>query len=78
MSNARQKQFAIKTLPRNLEEAIKLTEKSDLVRGALGEVLFQKFLANKREEIEEYNQNVSGEYEKQVSEYEVQKYMAFL
>jgi glutamine synthetase len=78
MSNARQKQFAIKTLPRNLEEAVKLSEKSDLVRAALGEVLFQKFLANKREEIEEYNQNVSREYEKQVSDYEVQKYMAFL
>ena len=78
MSNARQKQFAIKTLPRNLEEAIKLTEKSDLVRGVLGEALFQKFLANKREEIEEYNRNVSGEYEKQVSDYEVRKYMPFL
>ncbi len=78
MSNARQKQFEIKTLPRNLEEAVKLTEKSLLVRDTLGEVLFQKLLANKREEIEDYNRNVSGEFEKQVSDYEVRKYMAFL
>jgi glutamine synthetase len=78
MSAARQKQFAIKTLPRNLEEAAKLTEKSSLVEEVLGQVLFQKFLVNKREEIEEYNRNVSGEYEKQVSDYEVRKYMPFL
>ena len=78
MSTARQKQFSIRTLPRNLEEAAKLTEKSSLVGEVLGQVLFQKFLANKREEIEEYNRNVSGEYEKQVSDYEVRKYMAFL
>ncbi|OGD28366.1 MAG: glutamine synthetase [Candidatus Aminicenantes bacterium RBG_13_63_10] len=78
MSNSRQKHFEIKTLPRNLEEAVKLTEKSDLVRETLGSSLFEKFLANKRQEILEYNRCVSGEFDKQVSDYELRKYLPFL
>ncbi|MBM3295967.1 MAG: glutamine synthetase [Candidatus Aminicenantes bacterium] len=78
MSNARQKHLEIKTLPRNLEEAVRLTEKSSLVRETLGGPLFEKFLANKRQEIQDYNRNVSGEYDKQVSDYELRKYLPFL
>ncbi|MBP1767969.1 MAG: glutamine synthetase, type [Candidatus Aminicenantes bacterium] len=78
MSNAKQKKFEIRTLPRNLEEALKTMEKGRLLRENFSEHLFTMFIANKRAEIEEYNINVSGEFEKQVSEYEVKKYLPFL
>jgi len=78
MSNAKQKKFEIRTLPRNLEEAVRLMEKSRLLRETLTDHVFTTFIANKRAEIEEYNINVSGEFEKQVSEYEVKKYLPIL
>lgn len=78
MSNSRQKTFNIKTLPSNLEEAIKIMQKSDLLKETLGDHIFYKFLANKKWEIEEYNKNVSKEFDKQVSDYEIEKYMPFL
>ena len=58
------------TLPRNLDEAVRLMEKSDLVRATLGDHIFAKFIANKREEIDEYTKNVGSEFDKQVSDYE--------
>ncbi len=78
MSNSRQRKFEIKTLPRDLEEAIKVMEKSSLAKETLGDHIFSKFLANKRQEIEEYSRNVSREFDKQVSDYEVKKYLPFL
>jgi glutamine synthetase len=78
MSNAKQKSLSIKTLPRNLEEAVKLMSNSEMVRETLGQHVFEKYIENKLWEIEEYNSNVSKEYDKQVSEYEVKKYLPFL
>ena len=78
MSNSRQKKFEIRTLPRNLEEAIKLMEKSDLMKETLGEHMFRRFLANKEQEINDYNTIVSREYDKQVSEYEIKRYLPIL
>jgi glutamine synthetase len=78
MSHARQKKLRIQTLPRDLEEAVKLMEKSEIVRGALGEHIFEKFVANKREEIADYAKNVSSEFDKQVSDYEIRRYLPFL
>ena len=78
MSNSRQKKFEIKTLPKNLEEALKVMQKSALLQEVLGDHIFHKFLANKRWEIEEYNSHVSKEFDKQVSEYEIHKYLPFL
>ncbi len=78
MSGARQRKFEIRTLPRGLEEAVRIMEKSDVVRAALGENIFEKLVANKLREVEEYNRNVSGEFDKQVSDYEVRRYMKFL
>jgi glutamine synthetase len=78
MSETRQKKFSIKTLPRNLEEAVALAEKSALVQEALGPHVFARFLANKKAEIRDYQNNVSQEFDKQVSPYEVEKYMPFL
>jgi len=75
---SKQKRLEIKTLPRNLDEAIEVMSKSKLVRQILGGHIFEKFLANKRWEIDEYRSNVSKEYDKQVSEFEVQKYLPFL
>ncbi len=78
MSNTKQKKFEIRTLPRNLDEALKAMEKGSLLRPIFSDHIFSTFLANKRAEIEEYNVNVSGEFEKQVSEYEVKRYLPFL
>lgn len=46
-------QRGLKSLPINLFEAIKETEKSELVRSALGEHIFTRFLHNKNKEWEE-------------------------
>jgi len=78
MSNSKQKKFEIRTLPRNLEEAVKIMEKGRLLRETFSDHIFDMLIANKRAEIEEYNINVSGEFEKQVSEYEVKKYLPIL
>jgi glutamine synthetase len=53
-------------------------ERSQLLRETLTDHIFTAFIANKKAEIEEYNVNVSGEFDKQVSSYEVEKYLRFL
>ena len=78
MSNAKQKTLNIKTLPRSLEEAVKIMSQSELAQQILGEHIFSTFLANKQREIDEYRSNVSKEYDKQVSEFEVKKYLPLL
>jgi len=78
MSNTRQRRFEIRVLPRNLEEAVRLMEKSAVVKDALGEHVFSKLIANKLKEVEEYGRNVSGEFDKQVSDYEVRRYLPVL
>jgi glutamine synthetase len=78
MSNHRQKKFKIHTLPRNLEEAVKLAEKSDIVRETLGLHIFSKFISNKQAEIAEYAKNVGSEFDKQVSDFEIRHYLPFL
>lgn len=78
MSGTRQKKFEIRVLPRNLEEAVRIMEKSEVVKEALGEHIFHTLVANKLKEVEEYGQNVSGEFDKQVSEYEVRRYLPVL
>ena len=78
MSNHRQKKFKIHTLPRNLEEAVKLAEKSEIVRETLGPHIFSKFIANKQAEIAEYAKNVGSEFDKQVSDFEIRRYLPFL
>ncbi len=78
MSGTRQKKFEIRVLPRNLDEAVRLMGKSQVVREALGDHIFETLVANKLKEIEEYDKNVSGEFEKQVSEYEIRRFLPFL
>ena len=64
------KHSGIQSLPEDLYEAIKLTEKSQLVKDALGAKLFEYFIRNKHMEW--------NEYKAQVSKYEVDKYLPIL
>ena len=78
MGHSRKKSLNIETLPRNLDEAVRIMSKSGLVKQILGEHVFDKFLANKQWETEEYRNNVSQEYDRQVSEFEIKRYLPFL
>jgi glutamine synthetase len=55
------------TLPDNLYEALLEVEKSEVVREALGEHIFNKFVENKKIEWDMYRTHVS--------QYEIEKYM---
>ena len=58
------------TLPANLNEAIEIMEKSELVRETLGESVFEYVLRNKRAEWLDYR--------RQVSQYELDRYLPVL
>jgi glutamine synthetase len=60
----------IASLPGSLAEAIAETEKSELVREALGDHIFEKFIANKKIEWDEYRCHVSR--------FEQEKYLPIL
>ncbi|ABR30851.1 glutamine synthetase [Thermosipho melanesiensis] len=51
--------FGIKVLPENLKEAIDEMEKCDLIKEALGEHIFAKFIKMKRNEWKEYSMLVT-------------------
>ncbi len=70
MSNKERQEKGIDSLPGNLSEAIAETEKSEVVKEALGDHIFNKFLENKRIEWDEYRTHVSA--------YEVDKYLPIL
>jgi len=70
MSEAERERKGIGTLPASLLEAIQLTEKSELVRKALGEHVFSAFIKNKKIEWDNYRT--------QVTEYEIQRYLPIL
>ena len=52
-------QLGIDTLPQSLSDSLKVMEKSELVREALGEHIFEWFLRNKRSEWRGYKSHVS-------------------
>jgi glutamine synthetase len=70
MSEEQRQRANIKSLPEDLLEAIKITEKSELVKKALGEELFHFFIRNKKMEWDEYKA--------QVTQYEIDKYLPIL
>ena len=70
MSPARMKEVGIKALPGSLGEAVELTSKSELVRECLGDHVFEKFIANKRIEVDRYRMHVS--------KYELENYLPIL
>ena len=59
LSPAKRKEMDIEALPGNLGEAIAATENSELVREALGDHIFDKFIENKRIEWDRYRIHVS-------------------
>ncbi|MDY6843487.1 MAG: glutamine synthetase family protein [Thermodesulfobacteriota bacterium] len=69
-SPEKRKEFNIEELPGNLYEAILEIEKSELVREALGDHIFFKFIENKKIEWDNYRTHVS--------QYEIKQYLAKL
>jgi glutamine synthetase len=67
MSGKEKNKRGIFTLPDNLYEALLEVEKSEVVREALGEHIFNKFVENKKIEWDMYRTHVS--------QYEIEKYM---
>jgi len=59
MTDKEKADTGIESLPGSLGEAIAITEKSDLVREALGDHVFEKFIANKKIEWDRYRIHVS-------------------
>ncbi len=70
MTAKRRKKLRIESLPGNLFEAIEEVQKSQLVREALGEHIFEKFVENKQIEWDRYRV--------QVTNYEIERYLSVL
>jgi glutamine synthetase len=64
------KELGIDSLPGSLIEAIELTEKSDLVRDALGEHVFNNFILSKKVEWHDYRMKIHP--------YEIEKFLPIL
>ncbi len=70
MGEIQRKDLGIELLPRNLWEAIQITESSELVKNALGEQVFNSFINNKMIEWEQYHSNVA--------DHEITRYLPLL
>jgi len=70
MTEEERERRGIGTLPGSLWEAIQLTEKSELVKKALGDHVFDAFIENKKIEWDQYRS--------QVTEYELKRYLPIL
>jgi glutamine synthetase len=70
MSSTERTKVGIKCLPEDLHEAISDTEKSSLVQEALGKHVFQQFIVNKKIQWDEYC--------RQVTQYELKRYLPLL
>jgi len=70
LSDEEKAKARIKSLPGSLIEAIALTEKSELVREALGDHIFNNFITSKKVEWDRYRMNVT--------EWELKEYLGVL
>ena len=70
LTPAERRALGIEPLPQSLDEAINAMERSELVAEMLGEHVFDFFLRNKRAEWQEYR--------RQVTEYELDRYLPVL
>ncbi len=70
MSAEERVEKGIESLPGDLCEAVAETEKSELVREALGDHIFEKFIANKKIEWDRYRTHVS--------QYELENFLPIL
>ena len=59
MSYRDRRKYRIDELPRDLHEALEYFEKDDVIKAALGEHLTERFLEAKRDEVVQYNLQVS-------------------
>jgi glutamine synthetase len=78
MSKSEMKRKKIKTLFKNLKEALEHFKKSKLVRETLGDHIFQKIIQNKEIEWQKYKKAVGKKFEKEVSPYEIKEYLPVL
>ncbi|MDO4784964.1 MAG: glutamine synthetase family protein [Propionibacteriaceae bacterium] len=60
LSERERRAFGIESLPRNLDEAVRAMEDSELVVSTLGEHVYEHFMANKRAEFNEYRRQVTA------------------
>ncbi len=67
LDDAARHDMGIEPLPRSLDEALDVMERSDLVRKTLGDHIFEWFLRNKRTEW--------SEYQSQVTPFELERYL---
>ncbi len=58
MTPTRRKELGITTLPKSLREAFKEMEKSELIRDVFGKDIFNKYIASKKEEYDNYRHAV--------------------
>lgn len=70
MTDAERRAAGINSLPEDLHEAIEVAEGSELLKKALGDHVHEYFVRNKKAEWDEYNA--------QVSEYELKRYLSLL
>ena len=70
MTESERNKVGVDSLPENLGEAIAETQKSDLVRRALGDHVFERFIALKKQEWDDYRI--------QVTPYEIEKFMPIM
>jgi glutamine synthetase len=70
MTPAERAARGIETLPGSLIEAIEVAEKSDFLREALGDHVFESLIANKRIEWERYRRHVT--------DFELREYLPIL
>ncbi len=70
MTEAERKNTGVDSLPANLGEAIAETQKSDVVRRALGDHVFERFIALKKQEWDDYRI--------QVTQYEIDKFLPLM
>ncbi|MCL2735485.1 MAG: glutamine synthetase family protein [Propionibacteriaceae bacterium] len=70
LTESGRKALGISPLPKSLDEALNIMERSELVADTLGEHVFDYFLKNKRAEFEEYR--------RQVTPWELQKFLTVL
>jgi glutamine synthetase len=70
MTEEERKQRGIRHLPSSLSDAIEIAEESQLLRSALGEHLHESLIKNKKMEW--------ADYRRQVSDYEIKRYLPIL
>ena len=70
MSEEAREKHGIESLPGNLYDAIRNTERSELVKETLGDHILNKFIANKKIEWDPYRTHVS--------QFELEKYLSLL